>query len=118
MNAYQQILTNKYSEETAKDLMKWARKFTKLYYAPMIDLSKAAQKWIKEETRYELSESQAIAIVAVAKGKNKSRVTANLEDICTTTTSDMIFKALMKLQQTGMIEIYRVASPYQLVFVY
>ena len=126
-NPYKKILIEKYGTEEASRLMTWVKKFNTLRLAGYGDMTPKQIEWIDAEwdtIKYsdsddESLEKKAVALLAELKSRKetKGRVTVNLATVCEN-DDNVVMKLLFTAQSIGIIDLFRVAPPYQIAFYY
>lgn len=123
MNEYTRILKAEYPATYTK-MMAWARRYTRLAPLGYGKLSAAEKKFMDESPRTFVpfgsmhpvdpqdARPYALALVAVCRDGSKDRTTVGIEKVA----ASRFFLDGLKCE--GLIDIYAVCQPFQLVFYY
>lgn len=110
MNAYKQILANEYGEDFANKIMKRMKRVVNLSNAPSITAAQNAELSRNQDMGY--SKAEMLAATAILQN-NIGTTTAN-EDMVLGRAFER--KNWDELVQDGLVQWFRVAPPYQFVF--
>lgn len=111
MNNYKQILINEYGKEYANAAIRDARRMVKL--SNQQSYTTKQREEMDRLSDFGFSRATMLAVTAVLKDAAGDDVTMNEYTACGHMFSTENWR---ELESEGLVQLYRVAQPYQLVF--
>ena len=117
MNEYHNLLINEFGKTYADSMIKWARSIIKAssseyptskQFELMRDWDSKCD-WYNNDAFY----PYALAVMSLMKKRYSKQITVNSDEILGKAFSIKMFRCL---QEKGLIDIFMVAQPYQIVF--